>query len=285
MSLVSILRPGFLVAFSVRATDTGLSYKRDELAPTVDADQIGENATVATWQNTRILVDAEEHEAAIKVQGKISALVRKVCTITPFGHFCTDGNFPDLLAAVDAAKDLADDHNASARYTCVRVFFRAGQVAATDEQAAKDIAGEMIAIVDRMNAAIDRLDPDAIREAVKEANDFSALLAPVQSEKVGLAVEAARKAARDITTAARRAKKVKDEDGIGDGTPNAAILLASLNRSALETARVAFLDFSENTEVPGESLAPVNTARVDALDLDDEPNGTTTRSDDAASGV
>lgn len=265
----SILRPGYLVAFSVRVSDTGLSYKRDDLVSTVDAKDVGENAQVTKWETTKILADAAEHAKAVKVQGKISGLVRKSLAVTPFGYFCTEANFQDLVTAIDGAKKIAADHNASSVYTTARVFFRVGKVATTDEQAARDIAEELVSIVDRMNLAITRLDPEAIREAVKDALAFGAMLAPVESEKVGLAVEAARDAANKIAKAVRRVE-ARQEEGEKNATLDAASLLASLQRDALETARIAFLDFAEPTVIPGEALAPVDVQRIDALDMSDD---------------
>lgn len=256
------LRPGLLVAFSVRGHDRGLSYVKDDVQPT---DAAPDGGTVATWQTTRTIADADEHDRMVKIQGKISGMVRKHLVTTEFGSFVSEATLPFLMSAIGAARTLCDEHNAGAFYTTVNVYFRTALLASDDMQAARDISAETLRVFARLNGAIDRLEPDAIREEIKSLQAFAGMLGADESAKVGAAVDAARSAANKIAKRFREANK----DGVGP--VDAPALLASLQREAIETARFAFLDTSETPTVDGPILASADEGRFGALDMTASP--------------
>ena len=251
----SILRPGFMVSLKT-SVQGGVSYQRSEL----DASGVAtatEGAAVARWETTKVVADPAEHERASKVRNEARALVSRICVATAFGLLCPATRETELFAAVAQARDLVSKHNDDATCTRVSVYVMTGKVADSDEENARAIAEEIRSLIQGMGSAIDRLEPDAIREAANKAQRISPMLAPEQSERVGAAVTAARKAARDIT---RRVEK---------GGELAAVVLADIQRGAIEQARIAFLDMDEPTAVAGEMLPAVDLGRVGSLDMDE----------------
>ena len=252
----SILRPGFMVSLKT-AVKGGVSYQRVEL-DAKDASAIASaTAQVARWETTKIVEDPAEHERANKVRNTARGLITRHCVMTAFGLLCPESREPELLASLAEARALVAEHNATATCTNVSVYVMSGKIAETDEENARAIGEEIRGLIQDMSGAIDRLDPEKIREAAQKASKISAMLAPEQSAKVGAAVTAARKAARDIT---RRI--------LGNAEP-AAVVLADIQRGAIEHAKIAFLDFSDDAPAvdPADVLPAVDLQRIGGLDL------------------
>lgn len=266
-SEISIIRPGIMVHLTSRV-EGGVHYKRVDLNPegVVDAFiQADDKAAVESWQTTKVTDDPEEFERATKIRNKARALIQAVCSSTSFGLLCPDSLETELNEAIEKARSLVREHNATARCTRVFIFPFMGRFASNDELACQAIADEVKNLIEGMGKGIDKLDPDAIRDSVTKAKAISAMLAPEQSEKVSLAIEAARKAARAIT------KRV-----VKDGEEASKVLEdLKVQRSAIETARFAFLDLSDSdgdslTNQSAENALPgVELGRFD-LDLDNQ---------------
>ena len=257
MSTHSILRPGFMVSLKTSVAG-GVSYQRTDLTPSGN-EAAAEGSVVAKWETTKVVEDPAEHERASKVRNEARSLVSKVCAATAFGLLCPETREAELLAAVAQARALVSRHNEDARCTRVSIYVMTGKISSSDEESARAIGDEVRTLIQGMSTAIDRLDPDAIREAANRAQKLEAMLAPEQAGRVGAAVMAARKAARDIT---RRVTK---------GGELAAVVLMDIQRGAIEQARIAFLDLDEPTVLEGEALPGVDLARVGSLEIDDEP--------------
>ena len=251
----SILRPGFMVSLKTSVAG-GVSYQRTDLTPSGD-EAATEGAVVAKWETTKVVEDPMEHERASKARNEARSLVSKVCVATAFGLLCPETREEELLAAVAQARALVSRHNEDARCTRVSIYVMTGKIASSDEENARAIGDEVRSLIQGMSSAIDRLDSDAIREAANRAQKLEAMLAPEQAGRVGAAVIAARKAARDIT---RRVTK---------GGELAAVVLADIQRGAIEQARIHFLDLDEPMAVEGEALPGVDLARVGSLDMAD----------------
>ena len=103
-------------------------------------------------------------------------------------------------------------------------------------------------------AGIDKLDPAAIRDAANKARSMAAMLGDDQQAAVEGAIEQARKAARQIV------KRVQKE---GEA---AAIVLADVQRGAIEKARIAFLDL-DGDHMTSTALPAVQQQRFADLDL------------------
>ncbi len=244
MSTTTAIRPGLLIALHSSVIG-GVFYEREEL---------GGDARRKEWKTTRIVSEPEEREAATKARSKALAEIRAICATSAFGLLCPEDKESELDAAIVRAQEIRAAHNAGAKVTRVEIYALKGRIASTDEEAARAIGSEVAEMIAAMNSGIDKLDPKAIREAATKAKDLAAMLAPDVAEKVGGAIEQARRAARQITAR------------IEKGGELAAIVLADIQRGAIERARMAFLDLSGDAPAPASDPLPaVNMQRFGAL--------------------
>lgn len=255
----AIIKPGLLVLLRTSVSG-GITYART----TLDADGVAvdETAQVERWETTKVVADAAEHEAAVKVRDKATAMIRAVCRNTSFGPVCPLDREDELRTAIRAARRLVAEFNDTARVTRVTVYAMPGRIASTDEEATAAIAAETRAMIDQMDAAVIALDVDAIRAAADKAREMQAILADDQAAALSDAIKAARKAARQIVARVQQNGEA------------AAVVAADLQRGAIIRARAAFLDLDAILDVAPDAAAAaapaVDAARVAGLDMDDE---------------
>lgn len=262
----TILKPGTLVSLKTVRTG-GVFYTRKVLT----AEQVAKaqaKATkkakpgapvpeVARWETTRVIEDPEAYEASVKARSKARGFIVAVCAATSFGLICPEGQETELEQAMAQAQATAAAHNAAWPKTHVDVFIIRGKIAGTDQEAVRAITGELRELISDMNGSIDRLDPKAIRDAATRAQEISRMLSAEAAEKVGAAVKAARKAARTIVSKVEK----KGE--------KASVVLADIQRGAIENARVAFLDL-EGVDAPDsaeDAMPAIPLGRVASVDL------------------
>lgn len=257
------IKPGILVSLKSSVTG-GVSYTRTTLeAPKLPETVAAvapetERRDVERWETTKIVEDKAEHKRAEDARKKATGEIRKLCIKSAFGLICPLSLEAELTAAIDRARAAATEYNDTARYTYVSLHVLRGHIASSDEEAVKAIGGEVRGLVAQMDAAITKLDPEAIREAASKAQSVSAMLGDEQSAIVSEAVKAARAAARTI------AKRITKDGEL------AAIVLADIKRGAIEKARFAFLDLDDAAPVAldSEPAPAANVQRMAGLDLD-----------------
>lgn len=259
----TVIKPGILVALRSSVVG-GVTYSRADLGleeeEATAVAQLSAEASVEKWETTKIVTDPQEFKRAGDVRSKAAAEVRKVCIQTSFGLLAPADREAELDAAAQKARELIGEFNASSQHSKVSIYLLKGRIASTDEEAVRAIGAEVSALVVEMNQGIDRLDPEAIRKAASAAAQLGAVLDARQQQVVSAAVEAARKAARTIT------KRVEKEGEAG------SVVLASLQRDALETARITFLDLEEVAPAnDGEALPAVDLQRAASLDVGEAP--------------
>jgi HPt (histidine-containing phosphotransfer) domain-containing protein len=249
----TLLRPGILVGFKTNC-DGGVRYETRDLDASVEQDELRAGAKTSRWETTKTVDDQMEFERASKTRVDARKLISRACVKTPFGLICPEAYEQELDRGIEQVHALIASFNETANFSRLSVFIMKGRIAASDEMAARAIASEMKDLLSEMNQAIDKLDPEAIREAATKAKTMSAMLQEEQQAKVSKAIEQAKIAARTIT---KRVNK-KGEEG--------ATVIKELQREAIEAARLSFLDFSEVPVVKaGEEMPAVNP---NAFDLD-----------------
>lgn len=232
----------------------GVKYERTDLG----ADQAAEDGKKVTrWETTKVVEGPEEHARAEKARGTALKGIRRACNHTSFGLICSESNEAELDAAIAKARAVAEEFNAGATFTTVRVYVLKGRIASSDEEAARAVGEEVQGLINAMSTAIDNLDAEGIREAASRAAAMSAMLEAEQAETVSAAVTAARKAARQIV------KRI-EKDG-----ESAKVVLADIQRGAIEKARIAFLDLDDTPAPAGDAMPAVDVQRTAAIDLDD----------------
>lgn len=240
---VYTIQPGYLLSLktSVRG---GVSYARQDL-PTDVAGQ-------ERWETIKSTVDPDEHKRATKLRGRCSSRIRAISIKTSFGLFITEDRLKRLNEILAEIRADVREFNNGAQASRVGVWCVKGKVAATDEEAARGIASDVVDLLAQMDAGIKDLDVEAIRNAATQARQVLGALSPEQQKIATAAVDAARDAA---STIARRILK-KSED--------AAVVLQSIDAGAISAARMAFLDMEGASS---EAAAEVAAAPAPAVSL------------------
>lgn len=238
------LRPGLLVSLK-----TSIHGNVDYAKTTLEPEHVTETgAERARWETVRTIADPAEHEAAEKVRGKVSSLVRGVCAKSAFGLLCPEADSWKLDDAITQAREAAAIFNRGAKLSRVSVYVITGRIAADDAEAVRAINSEMRDLLAAMENGVRSLDAEAIRDAANRARNLGAMLPAEVTERVQGAIDAARKAARIIVKSGEQAA----------GEIDAATL------RNIAAARTAFLDLDD----AGEVQATTETGR--ALDMEPE---------------
>lgn len=279
MSKASVIRPGLLVA--VRSTVAGgVSYQRVDLdAAEIDCPDCveGDTATersacktcggtgkvsssegreVTRWETKRTIEDAAEHKRATAARSAARALITKCCSVTSFGLLCPEDQEGALDAAVAKARELVAEHNKGATHTQVSILVFKGRVASNDAEAARAITAELAGLVQQMDAGIKEFDPKKIRDAADKARQMSNMLDDSKKGKIDAAIAQARAAARAIV------KRFQNENEARE------TVLLDIQRGQIESARIAFLDMSDEQTETAEPVPAVNVQRFADLDIE-----------------
>jgi hypothetical protein len=240
--LTSVLKPGLLVSLKTNVRG-GVEYQRRELE---QEHTEGNGSTVAKWETTRVILDPVEYERAIQARGKARTAVISACNQTSFGLLCPMAREAELNTAIDVARIIADEFNATALRSTVEVYVITGRVAQDDVEAARAIGAEIRDLLEAMESGIKAMDAEAIREAANKARAIGGMLTESANEKMQSAIKEARAAARVIV---KRIEK---------GAEDSAKVVAEISIKEIEAARFAFIDLDPVSPVAPEPVAPAS---------------------------
>lgn len=223
------LRPGLLVSLKTHIQGNVRYEKR-----IIEQSHIADNGMEkARWETERTVCDPDELENAKKARGKASSLIRSVCANSAFGLLCPDNAEADLERMIAEARKIADEFNASARLSHIDVYVITGRIVPDDVEAVRAINSEVRDLLDDMQRGVKNLDPVIIREAANKARQLGSMLTADAEARVKIAIETARKAARQIVKAGESAEIEIDSQTIRKITEQ----------------RTAFLDLDEAGEI------------------------------------
>lgn len=228
--IATTIRPGFLVGLKTSITGN-VKYTKEVIEANSYDETTGQ--TRAKWETERTVKNAKEQEAASKVRNRVRSLIASPCSLSSFGLLCPDAAKPDLDAAVDEARKLAAEFNASATTTRLHVAILTGKIAPDDVVAIKAINGEVTQLIDDMKAGLDKLDVKAVRDAANRAKQLGQMLNADAQARIQIAIDAVRKTARKIA----------------DAGETASIEIDRRTIAALAETRTAFLDLDEAREM------------------------------------
>lgn len=253
----SILRPGLLV--SLNTTIKGnVKYK----AETIESPHIvEEGAKREKWETTKTVYDPAEHDRATKARSKCRSIVSSVCAWSSHGLLCLERRESELKAAIIEARKVADEFNATARLSRVYVNVIVGKIAADDVEAVRAINSEVRDLMQTMESGLRNLDVQTVRDAANRARSLGSMLTPAAAERVQIALDTARAAARKIKKAAAQGAAEVDRLAI----------------AKITEARTAFLDIDSPA---GDIEAP--TGEVRALDFEPEESAPVVKAAPAA---
>lgn len=254
------LRPGILVGLKTSITGNVEYHKTELSAEFTDTD----GTMRARWETEKVVKDAAEHEAAVKVRSRARSLVTSVCSTTAFGLLCPEVAEDKLLVALDAAAKICEDFNATA--TVTRVWFAAikGRVASDDVAAVKAINNEVRELLAEMESGVTKLDVKAIRDAAARTKELGSMLTPDAQARITIAIEAARGVATKIKAAGETAALAVDKQVLQTLAEcrTAFLDLDDAKAIAAPVATAAALDF-EPTEAPALPAAPASKMEVE----------------------
>lgn len=251
------LRPGLLVSLRTSIAG-GVKYERVDL----ETEQLDDEGQARSrWETTRVVVDPDEHANAIKVRGKVRALVTGVCAQSDFGLLCPNNRQGDLRARIQEARALATQFNKQAGTTRINVRVVAGTIAQDDVEAVRAISGELRDLMAAMETGLANMDVKAVREAAKKAKSVGQMLSADAKLRLDEAISAARAAATKVVKAGEQAVVEIDQDTL----------------ATLKAARTSFLDLDVDDVTDGTTETPAPAApQARAVDLyamwDDEPD-------------
>lgn len=237
---VSTIRPGLLV--NIKTSIKG-NVKYDKSEETVSNEG---GIEVSEWRTERTVIDPKEQKAATEVRSKARNLIVGVCAASEFGLLCPEDKRADLDEAFAKARRLCAEFNATAKVTRVKFNAIAGRIAPDDVEAVRAINGEVRDLLSEMQAGIEALDVERIRDAANRAKKLGNMLSNEAQDRIADAIKTVRKVAKDIVEAGEQAAIDVD----------AAVI------NKLASARTSFLDLDDAAEV----AVPADTSGR-ALDL------------------
>lgn len=221
------IKPGWLVGLKTRLVG-GVSYKTEDEGRERDGRR-----EESRWKTTKRVADKVELDAATDTRNRAAALVRGACIATPFGLLCPDDLSEFLEGRISDAERLVREHNSGAVYTKVEIFTIKGRIASDDKAAVKAIFSDVRQSIDDMKAGIKSLDVGAIRAAAQKARNLGAMLDRREADRVGLAVKAARKIARELV------RRIDQNEALADWR------LSDISTRPIDDLRFSFLDTSD----------------------------------------
>lgn len=225
----STLKPGLLVSLGTAIRGNVKYVKTD-----IEAEHItAEGEKRARWETERTISDPEEHERAKIARGKCRTVVTGVCAWSAFGLLCPDEKIPALEEAIVESRRIAEEFNATATLSRIRVSILAGRIASNDLEAVRAINSEVRDLLEDTQRGIRNADVKVIRDAANRLRGLGAMLSDDAKARTQVAIDAAREAARKIAKAGEQAA-------------------VEIDAQALETitrARTAFLDLDDAREI------------------------------------
>lgn len=223
--VIRTIRPGLLVSFSTSLRGN-VSYWVDHVqSGAVTAD----GALESEWNTRKRVADPAEHARAVKTRTKVRGLI--LSATIPVGqggtHLCPEADEAGLMAAIEGARALADEFNASSELTKISFSCYVGRIAQDDVSAVRAISQEIRDLMSDMEIGLKNLDVKAVREAANKAKSVGSMLSDDAKGRVEVAISAARSSARKIVKAGDQVAIAIDKEAIAQ----------------IDMARTSFLDF------------------------------------------
>lgn len=236
-----IIEPGLLVSLNTSVRGNTRYFKEVLEYPHLTA--VGEERS--KHETTKIITDPDEQKAADKVRDKCRSLIKSVCSQSEFGLLCPEEREDELIEVIEQARELANEFNAAAVYTHVKVSIFWGMVAQDDVRATREIAAEIRDLLQDMQSGLAELDVKKVRAICDKATQMGQMLSTDSKTNVDIAVRAARASCKRIVKAGEAVVKEIDRNTI----------------RTIGMARTSFLDLDDDGEF--EIAVPaVSNARV-----------------------
>lgn len=255
------IKAGYLVS-SKTTLCGGVHFTRTEY----NKNKEGERA-VTKWKTTKVIDSPDEYRRGEEIRNRINYLVYRVCVLTSFGLLCPSKKKKELEEAIAEGAKLARDYNRTARYSRITPYIFWTQILNDNEDNLKALSSEIREMLDTMKDGILNIGKKPLKDSIKEikkaadkAKRLTEVLDDSYTGKINVAVEEARKAAREITK-----RVIKKNESIEE-------VLKSINTKAIAAARFAFIDTNEKEvkEEKAEKKMPAVKIKRMAVEVDAE---------------
>jgi hypothetical protein len=249
---VLTIKPGYFVSSKTELRG-GVKRKKTDLRNDLKADGSQERE-----YQTEIKVKCKkEWEAAVALRAKVAGMVAGKCKLYPFGLACSEADLPKVEQAKAEAEELCNEFNKTSSFTTIHMHVSFWFIASDDVRAMQLYAKELEDLARQMRKAIDEGKVKEIREAARMAARFQMMLGEKESQQVGEAVKAARKAAMTISReVVKKGQQVEE-------------VLPKIKTTAISRMRFAFLGKASGDgateKAAGDQLPSVNVKRFAQL--------------------
>lgn len=208
------------------------------------------------WRTEKEVIDVDEQAEVSTTARRIRATIRKLGYQTLAGTFVPEEKGDELNDAIRDADVAIRQYNADANYTRIDGRFLVFRIEPSDVRAAGSILGQVRDTLEEVKRAVDAADPKAIRRALGSVRRIDTMLADEQSEQLQAAFDDARRAARQLTKAAK-----EQDDELKE--------LAS-EVEAVDTARILFAEVEKQVNKMQYDVPVVDYRNVEIEEDEDE---------------
>ena len=211
----------------------------------------------------RVIENIEERKALDELYTELRKSLFTVCHNTVLGPVCAVAKEPELDTVIDLARAKMRAFNGSAQHHFGRVSWIKATIAPDDARFAKEITLAAQEVLNELKTALASGAPKKIREIInsQRIKEIVKSVPNGPSDLMVKAVAAARAAAKTIVKEVGEMGRTMEE------------IRTELDTSAIDTARMAFLEFSPPEEIVAER-ASLERSRFEALDPTSEPAAT-----------
>ena len=249
------LEPSRFAAINIKIHSP--NHRREIDREKQEREDFGVETVTVRVVSEHTIVNPKEHNEAKKLIGSLSNKLRKYGTRIQDGVLAIPLNLEKEWdeERATAKSDAAEFNRSSTHHKITVNAIKLQAMVGEEELMAKKLCYEVQQIMSDMKASLNSLDVDKIREAATEARYKAMSLAPGrQRGALEEAVKEARRAARQILKL-----------DIADKAEDIEAVKTELETSAIESARLMFLDFAVPDEIS--NTVSVESNQLDNLEL------------------
>lgn len=261
-----LLPASYVICGEVEVIPMRRRIRRERLSEEEKTTDEGDGTqTLEATRTIRVTTrNVKEHKAAQKKASELRYSVRKICQATILGPIAPLDKEAELDEALLTARREARAFNENAQDYLVRIGLVKGMIAANDAAAAREFTYDFQEILTEMRAALKACDVKSIRRVAARGQSMLKGLSALIPERERSIVSAAILQAREMAT------KIVQE--VGAKGRLVEDVKKELNTSAVDLARMSFLEYEVSPELTGFEPA-VDAFRFNGLD---EQNGAET---------
>jgi len=232
----AVLKSGWLVVADIHNHGC-VSMKVSDRNEVVDVDRV----LTGDWHTNKRIANVDEHKAVAKAVFDAKNGVKSLGYSVYAGTYVPMSRGAELQEAISAARTIINLHNSTSKFTSISGGFITFLLAGDEGSAANAIISSAQQTLNKMADAIERADVKALRDTMRGAAGIESMFEASTAGKLSSAMQAAKKTARAIT---RASKKAGEELAAWDE-----------KIAEVETARIAFaeitLDLNQEFSLPG----------------------------------